>query len=124
MPQETRGLHPMLFQCWSSVEDAGPTLKQHWVKAPCFLPSGTQLCRTKRQYMLTLQVSCYRLLVLQRRIDRHVHLSMPSMRTVPVIREPIPKIKNRLPPSPSDQSVVYVTYLNDTLVPRGDISKW
>ena len=32
--QQTRGIHPMLFQCWASVEDAGPTLKQHWVDAP------------------------------------------------------------------------------------------
>ena len=23
-------LTPMLFQCWASVEDGGPTLKQHW----------------------------------------------------------------------------------------------
>ena len=27
----------MLFQCWASVEDGGPTLKQHWVNAPCLL---------------------------------------------------------------------------------------
>ena len=26
------GLYPMLFQCWYSVVDAGPTLKQHWMK--------------------------------------------------------------------------------------------
>ena len=26
----------MLFQCWASVEDGGPTLKQHWVNVPCF----------------------------------------------------------------------------------------
>ena len=35
--QQTRGIHPMLFQCWASVEDGGPTLKQHWVNAPCLL---------------------------------------------------------------------------------------
>ena len=29
IPQETRDIQPMLFQCWASVEDAGPTLKQH-----------------------------------------------------------------------------------------------
>ena len=29
----------MLFQCWASVEDGGPTLKQHWVNAPCLLGS-------------------------------------------------------------------------------------
>ena len=25
----------MQFQCWHTVFDAGPTLKQHWVNAPC-----------------------------------------------------------------------------------------
>ena len=28
---------PMLFQCWSTVFDAAPTLKQHWLNAPCLL---------------------------------------------------------------------------------------
>ena len=32
--QQTRGIHPMLFQCWASVEDGGPSLKQHWVNSP------------------------------------------------------------------------------------------
>ena len=27
----------MLFYCWSTVFDAGPTLKQHRVNDPCFL---------------------------------------------------------------------------------------
>ena len=27
----------MLFQCWASVENDGPTLKQHRVNLPCFL---------------------------------------------------------------------------------------
>ena len=27
----------MVFQCWPTVFDAGPTLKQHWVNAPCLL---------------------------------------------------------------------------------------
>ena len=27
----------MLFQCWVSVEDGGPTLKQNWVNALCLL---------------------------------------------------------------------------------------
>ena len=26
--QQTRGVKPMLIQCWSTVYDAGPTLKQ------------------------------------------------------------------------------------------------
>ena len=29
--------YSMLFQCWASVEDGGPTLKQHWVNTPCLL---------------------------------------------------------------------------------------
>ena len=36
-PQQTRGIRPTLFQCWASVEDGGPTLKQDWVNAPCLL---------------------------------------------------------------------------------------
>ena len=35
--QQIRGIRPMLFQCWPTVFDAGPTLKQHWVNAPCLL---------------------------------------------------------------------------------------
>ena len=27
----------MLFHCWTTGFDAGPTLKQHWVKAECLL---------------------------------------------------------------------------------------
>ena len=41
--QQTRGVHPMLVQCWASVEDAGPTLKQHRANAPCLL--GATTCR-------------------------------------------------------------------------------
>ena len=37
---KVRGVHPMLFQCWASVCDAGPTLKQHWVNVPFFLGEG------------------------------------------------------------------------------------
>ena len=32
--QQTRGIHPMLFQCWPTVIDAGPTLKQRCVNVP------------------------------------------------------------------------------------------
>ena len=35
--QLTLGIHSMLFHCWTSVEDAEPTVKQHWVKASCLL---------------------------------------------------------------------------------------
>ena len=33
--QQTRGIHPILFQCWSTVFDADPTLKQHRVNSSC-----------------------------------------------------------------------------------------
>ena len=29
LSQQTRDIHPMLFQCWPTVFDAGPTLIQH-----------------------------------------------------------------------------------------------
>ena len=32
---ENKYNHPMLFQCRTSVEDCGSTLKQHWVNATC-----------------------------------------------------------------------------------------
>ena len=32
--QQTRGIHPMLFPCWASVEAGEPTLKQHQVNYP------------------------------------------------------------------------------------------
>ena len=31
--QQTRDIHPMLFQCLASVEVGTPTLKRHWVNA-------------------------------------------------------------------------------------------
>ena len=37
--QKTRGIDPMLFQCWPAVIDAGPTFKQHWVYDLCFIPT-------------------------------------------------------------------------------------
>ena len=37
LSQQTRDIHPMMFQCCATVFDAGPTLKQHWVNAPCLL---------------------------------------------------------------------------------------
>ena len=42
LSQQTRGLDPMLFQCWSSAVDGGSILKQHWVKFSCWL-SSTQV---------------------------------------------------------------------------------
>ena len=32
VPPQTLYTPPMLVQCWASVADFGPTLKQHWVK--------------------------------------------------------------------------------------------
>ena len=34
---QTRGIHPMLVQCWPTVFEAGPSLKHHWVIVQCFL---------------------------------------------------------------------------------------
>ena len=39
-PTFTRDIHPMLSQCWASVEDDGPTLKPHCVNAPAFAVRG------------------------------------------------------------------------------------
>ena len=35
--QQTRNTEPMLIQCWVTVFDADPTLKQHWLGVPCLL---------------------------------------------------------------------------------------
>ena len=35
--QQTRGFDPMLFHYWPTAKGAGPTLKQHRVKASCLL---------------------------------------------------------------------------------------
>ena len=35
--QQTRDIEPLLFQCWSTVYDAGPTLNQQWLNASCLL---------------------------------------------------------------------------------------
>ena len=34
-PQQTRRVEPVLFQCWTSVVDGGPILKQHWCNDLC-----------------------------------------------------------------------------------------
>ena len=55
-PANTRHL-PMLFQCWASVEDGGPTLKRHWgMPRVCWDVSCSlriMPCKAKRQYLLT-----------------------------------------------------------------------
>ena len=35
--QQTRDIHTMLFQCWPTIFDAGPTLKQYCVNGSCLL---------------------------------------------------------------------------------------
>ena len=40
--QQTRDIHTMRFQCWASVEDVGPALKQHWANASCLLGGWTK----------------------------------------------------------------------------------
>ena len=35
--QQTRYVEPMLFYCWASVADNGPTLKRHWLNVSCLL---------------------------------------------------------------------------------------
>ena len=40
--QQTRGVEPMLFQCWASAVGGGPTLKQDWFNPSCSLATYTQ----------------------------------------------------------------------------------
>ena len=35
--QQTQGSEPMLFYCWPTVFDVGPTSKQHWLISSCLL---------------------------------------------------------------------------------------
>ena len=35
--QWTRNIYSVLFQCWGTVYDAGPALKQHWLKVSWLL---------------------------------------------------------------------------------------
>ena len=43
--RQSRGVYPMLVQCWYDVYDVGPPLNQHWMNASC-LPGCTQVCQT------------------------------------------------------------------------------
>ena len=45
--QKTRGVHPMLAQCWPTVFDAGPTLHQHWLNFSCSLGYHSVNCQLK-----------------------------------------------------------------------------
>ena len=53
IPQQTRGIHPMLFQSWATVFDAGPTLKQLWVDASCLLGICRRPMIGRRHFPLT-----------------------------------------------------------------------
>ena len=35
--QPLRDVQPMLFQCWSTVFNAGPTLNRHWLNILCLM---------------------------------------------------------------------------------------
>ena len=52
--QQTRYVETMMFQCWASVEDVGPTLKHHCFNVACLL--GSELCVDLHQH--SLHVSC------------------------------------------------------------------
>ena len=65
--KETRGIHPMLFQCWASVEDGGPTLKQHWVNAPCLLG----YCSVKSKGSICLLLFKHHITVRTRKVNRY-----------------------------------------------------
>ena len=50
----------MLFQCWSTVFDAGPTLKQHWINILVVF-AGTRVLRV---HLMTLEMSEIELIML------------------------------------------------------------
>ena len=57
--QQTRDIQPMLYQCWSTVYDAGPTLVHHWVDVSCLLGGLLSLCSSLHSpslyYILSVQ---------------------------------------------------------------------
>ena len=65
--QQTRDIHirTILFRCWPTIFDAGPTLKQHRVNDPCLLGISYQLLNCWRGYISNvlftqkLDPSCY-----------------------------------------------------------------
>ena len=57
-PLKIQDIHPMLFQCWASVADAGSTLIQHWADVSRFLgqrriPHGSPLLLILRSHVAT-----------------------------------------------------------------------
>ena len=70
---QTQGIHPMLFKCWSSVFDAGPTLKQNWLNISCVLyraKSSTREFLSFSMKLLSLTIGP-RLITHLRHIVRH-----------------------------------------------------
>ena len=61
---QTLAIQPMLFQCWHTVFDAGPSLKQHWVIVPCFWLlhyAGDSLTSRRQKHQITrcILVHCW-----------------------------------------------------------------
>ena len=52
---QARDIYPMLFQCWPTVFDAGPALKQHRVNAPCLL--GRAILTIFLNYLLIIHIN-------------------------------------------------------------------
>ena len=65
-PWQIRGVSLLSVWCWATVCDTGPYLYQHRDNIIALTTSSA--VRTKRQYLLALQVSRYCLLVLQSRV--------------------------------------------------------
>ena len=60
--QQSRGIHPMLFQCWITVIDAGPALKHYWASLTLaqhavYLP-GQRCRRWTNSKTTTAEVTC------------------------------------------------------------------
>ena len=55
---QTRNVHPVLVQCWTNVEDDGPTLYQHWVNVSCLMgyPAEKTRCYNIGLTYLTLAI--------------------------------------------------------------------
>ena len=49
----------VLFQCWATIFDAGPTLKQHWLNAPCLLGCCIQTVFIMTTQQTALAQWCY-----------------------------------------------------------------
>ena len=39
--RQTGDIHPVLVQCWPTIYDTGPTLKQYWINVYCFATDET-----------------------------------------------------------------------------------